>query len=79
MNSLSELTCLGLIRDDFSNVWWVRRSYNTPPGHLTFRYQALYVNFSDIDIEVIYGLGNLREVLQDELLEFVERSRSYSG
>ena len=79
MNSLSELTCLGLIRDDFSNVWWVHRSYNTPPRHLTFPYQTLYVNFSDIDIEVIYGLGNFQKVLQDEFLESVEMSRRYSG
>ena len=79
MNSLSELTCLGLIRDDFSNVWWVHRSYNTPPGYLAFRYQTLYVNFSDIDFEVIYGWGNFQGFLQDEFLESVEMSRGYSG
>ena len=77
MSSKSFLTCVEIIRDECSNVLWVNSRYNTPPLHLRFGYPTLHANFSDIDTEVLYGLGNLRKVFQDEFSEFVDISTSY--
>ena len=79
MSSQNFLTCVEVIREEFSKVLWVNRRYNTPPWNLRFRYPTLHINFSDIDTKVIYGLRNLRGVLQDEFLEFFDMCGNYLG
>ena len=72
------LEFVDVIRDLFWNALCVNRWSNTSPWHLVLWDPALYVNFSDINIQVIYGFGILRGVLQDEFFEFVDMFMNYS-